>query len=238
VASIGDLSATNGQGGARGPFQRATPFPCQHPSGGGTFDESARRVSHEELGAAEVLVAEGHHVRTVAERRGVRTSDLIACGTSVEVKSFQALGERGGRPPGVRSVANKILDARGQGAVAVLWAGQSGLSETTARAGYGMFCQRALDEGLGRLRAVRVIGAGFDFSVNAEEGLRLVRATREVERVAAGRNARVGPGGPLTQELRLRGPEEQVHDAARPSTARPSTARPGAPARRRLKPLA
>jgi hypothetical protein len=147
---------------------------------------------------AEVLVAEGHHVRTVAERRGTRTPDLIACATSVEVKSFQSLGERGGRPPSAGRVANKILDARGQGAVAVLWGGDSGLTQSTARAGYGAFCERALDEGLGRLRAVRVIGEGFDLSFRPAADLRLAhQAARQTARQAARQVA--GPAQPAEQ---------------------------------------
>ncbi len=47
---------------------------------------------------AQILAAEGHQVRTVAERKGARTPDLIACGTSVEVKAFQTLEQRSGAP--------------------------------------------------------------------------------------------------------------------------------------------
>ena len=155
-----------------------SPWLCQHQAGAGTFEESARRASHEELAVARVLVAEGHHVRTVPERAGARSPDLVACGTSVEVKAFMGLEERGGRPPGPRAVANKVLDARGQGAVGVLWAGTSGLSQATARAGYALFCDRALGEGLGRLRAVRVIGSGFDICLNPAVGLRQARQAR------------------------------------------------------------
>ena len=155
-----------------------SPWLCQHQAGAGTFDESARRASHEELAVARVLMAEGHHVRTVPERTGARSPDLAACGTSVEVKAFMGLEERGGRPPGLRAVANKVLDARGQGAVGVLWAGTSGLSQATARAGYALFCDRALCEGLGRLREVRVIGSDFDISLSPAVGLRQARQAR------------------------------------------------------------
>jgi len=185
-ASARGTSTARGRGQRRSQVQIATgnargPGPvwlCRHPTGAGTFEEAARRASHEELAVAKVLVAEGHRVRTVPERRGARSADLVACGTSVEVKAFQALAERGGKRPGSQAVANKILDARGQGAVAVLWGGESGLSLAAARQGYGMFCQRALDEGPGRLRAVRMIGAGFDISFNVEIGLRAARQAR------------------------------------------------------------
>ncbi len=66
-------------------------WPCRHHGAAGSFDESERRASHDELAAAQILAAEGHQVRTVAERRGARTADLTACGTSVEVKGFRTL---------------------------------------------------------------------------------------------------------------------------------------------------
>ena len=148
---------------------------CRQHHGPGALDETARRASHEELAVAVVLVAEGHQVRTVAEQRGARTPDLIACGTSVEVKAFQSLSRRGGRPPRPEAVANKLLDARGQGAVAVIWAGGSGLTPAAAKTGYGMFCDQALVHGLGRLRSVRMIGKGFDISLRPLADLRLAR---------------------------------------------------------------
>jgi hypothetical protein len=128
---------------------------------------------------AQVLAAEGHQVRTVAERSGARTPDLTACGTSVEVKAFQTLEQRGGRPPRARSVANKILDARGQGAVAVVRAGDSGLTKATAQAGYALFCEHAAEKGLGRLRAVRVLGKDFDISLAAAADVRQARQARQ-----------------------------------------------------------
>jgi hypothetical protein len=154
-----------------------SPWACRHQGATGTFDEAERRASHDELAVAQVLMAEGHQVRTVAERRGARTPDLMACGTSVEVKAFQSLQQRGGRPPGTRSVANKILDARGQGAVAVVRAGESGLTRATAQAGYAIFCAHAAEKGLGRLRAVRVLGKDFDLSLAAAADVRQARVT-------------------------------------------------------------
>ncbi len=155
-------------------------WPCGHNGGPGVFDETARRASHEELAVAMELVAEGHRVRTVAERRGTRTPDLMACGTSVEVKSFQSIEERAGRPPRPQSVANKLLDARGQGSIAVLWAGRSGLDQGTVKAGYSMFLQKALREGIGRLRAARVVGPGLAMSFNVVADMRACRQARQV----------------------------------------------------------
>jgi hypothetical protein len=149
-------------------------WPCRH-TGAGTFDETARRASHQELAVARVLVSEGHDVRTVAERWGARTPDLVACGTSVEVKAFHGLADRNGRPPTTNAVANKLLDARGQGTVAVILATGSGLSAATAEAGYGRFRNLAAAQGLGKVRAVRILGDGFDVSFRARADLRLGR---------------------------------------------------------------
>jgi hypothetical protein len=171
---------------------------CHHTGGAGSLDETARRASHEELGVANVLAAEGHNVRTVLERKGARTPDLVACGTSVEVKAFQSLQQRGGRPPRAEHVANKMLDARGQGAVAVIWAGTSGLTQATAAAGYGLFCERAREKGLGRIRAVRVIGDGFDMSFKPAVDLSAARRA-----VAPVRRPLQATSGPLVKRLEM-----------------------------------
>lgn len=165
----------------------APTWPCRHQGRPGTYDESVRRASHEELAVAHALVAEGHHVRTVAERTGARSPDLFACGVAVEVKSFLSLDDRQGRAPSAKSVANKLLDARGQGDVAVVWGRGSGLTEATARAGYRFFCEKALEGGLGRLKAARIIGNGFDISFRPQAEIRLARseAARRPTRPAA-----------------------------------------------------
>ena len=167
---------------------------CHHTGAAGSFDETARRASHEEFGVAKMLAAEGHNVRTVLERKGARTPDLVACGTAVEVKSFQSLQQRGGRPPRPEHVANKMLDARGQGAVAVIWAGSSGLTQATAKAGYSLFCERAREKGLGRIRAVRVIGEGFDMSFKPGSELSAARR-RAIATVSRPPQATSGPPG-------------------------------------------
>lgn len=169
---------------AAGPPAGGPSWPCRHGGAAGRFDETARRASHQELAVAQVLVSEGHDVRTVAERRGDRTPDLVACGTSVEVKAFQALAERQGRPPTAKGVANKLLDARGQGSVAVIWAEGSGLSLATAKAGYSLFCRQAATEGLGRARGVRIIGDGFDMTLSAAADVRAARGVAAVPRPA------------------------------------------------------
>jgi hypothetical protein len=111
-----------------------------------------------------LLAGEGHDVRTVAEQEGRRTADMTACGIPVEVKAFDTLQRRGGRPPRAEQVANKLLDARGQGAVAVIWGPASGLTEAAARAGYELFCRQCAGSGLGRIVSVRLLGRGFDIS--------------------------------------------------------------------------
>jgi hypothetical protein len=176
------------------------PFTCRHPHGApGSYDETARRASHEELQAALVFSSEGHHVRTVAQRQGARTPDFLVCGTSVEVKSFLPLAERGGVAPSARSVANKLLDARGQGSVAVIWAHGSGLSEGPARAGVELFRQQSAKAGAGRIRAVRLIGDGFDVIARPGE----LRAAPPAGSPARARTplAEEGPGGRRRRSL-------------------------------------
>ena len=183
-------------------------WPCRHSGGAGTFDETARRASHQELAVAMVLVSEGHDVRTVAERRSARTPDLLACGTSVEVKGFQNLSERGGRAPSPERVANKLLDARGQGSVAVIWGAGSGLTPVTARSGYDMFRERARQIGLGKMRAVRIMGDGFDVSFGMAPDVRLAKrpagATAPRDR-AARRSTETPARRPQPREATARG---------------------------------
>lgn len=137
--------------------------PCagHQPGGPGQVDERARRLSHEELGVAELLAGDGHRVRSLVEfRRGGRRADLDVCGSPVEIKSFLPLGERH-RPPSPQSVANKLLDGAGQADAVVLYGRGSGLTAATVRAGLG----RLVAEGrAGELSAVRAIGDGFDLA--------------------------------------------------------------------------
>lgn len=147
-----------------------------HPAGGGHLDESARRLSHEEYAVAQMLTAEGHEVRSLAESRvGGRRPDLEACGRGVEVKSFLAAAERGGRPPSPQSVYNKLVDAAGQADSVVLVGHGSGLTEATVRRGMARY---ASDHRAPPLRSVRAVGDGFDLSW-ARQPERTMGPTRE-----------------------------------------------------------
>jgi hypothetical protein len=145
-----------------------------HGRGGGHLDERARRLSHPEFAVAEQLAAEGHQVRSLAERRGQgRTPDLLVCGVPVEVKSWLSRQERGGRPPSVPSVVNKLLQAEGQAASVVLNGRGSGLDAATATAGLAAYSDLPHR---GNVAAVRVFGDGFDLAWAAPGRLERDRA--------------------------------------------------------------
>ena len=152
------------------PGWRPLPSPSQlcgltHGPLGGSVDESARRLSHEELAVAQMLGRQGHVVCSLAESRGRgRVADLEVCDTLVEVKSWLQLAEREGRPPSARSVLNKLLDARGQASTVVLNGRGSGLSMATARRGMALYAARPDGRDGGLLSTVRVLGDGFDLS--------------------------------------------------------------------------
>ena len=136
--------------------------PGGHGPGGGSLDESARRLSHEELAAARLLAAEGHEVRSLPESRiGGRRADLEACGRPVEVKSYLPAPERDGRAPSPRSVFNKLVDGAGQADSVVIVGYGSGLTESTARRGMARY---ATDPKAPPLGTVRVVGDGFDLA--------------------------------------------------------------------------
>jgi hypothetical protein len=133
-----------------------------HGREGGTIDETARRLSHEELAVAEQLASEGHQVRSLAAgRRGGRTPDLLVCRAPVEVKSWLSQVERGGVAPGSQSVANKLVQSEGQASLVVLNGRGTGLTAASAEAGmvaYAGLPHRA------RIASVRVLGDGFDLA--------------------------------------------------------------------------
>lgn len=136
--------------------------PGRHPGVPTVVDERARRLSHEELFAAELIAREGHAVASLKERRGRgRQADLSVCGGPVEVKSFESLEERGGRAPSVEGVRNKLLAAEGQAPTVFVCGLGSGLTEEVARQGVESY---ALSSGRGGIRGVRVLGDGFDLS--------------------------------------------------------------------------
>lgn len=148
---------------------------CEHVHGaaGGRLDETARRLSHEELAAARLLVGDGHDVRSLAEsRQGGRRPDLLVCADTVEVKSFAPLAERR-RLPTAQSVFNKLVDAGGQAPHAVLMAQGSGLSVTAARQGVARYAAAA---GPTALSSVRIVGDGYDLSWARRPTLELDRA--------------------------------------------------------------
>lgn len=177
-----------------------------HGSSGGQLDERARRLSHPEFAVAEQLAAEGHQVRSLAERRGQgRTPDLLVCGAAVEVKSWLSHQERGGRAPSVPSVVNKLLQAEGQAASVVLNGRGSGLDAATATAGLAAYSDLPHR---GNVAAVRVFGDGFDLAWTAPGPIERGR-TRDGNRDRTPARNRDGtrgrrPGGlPARSELGL-----------------------------------
>jgi hypothetical protein len=134
---------------------------CAHRHRGtGSLDETARRLSHEELAAARLLVAEGHVVRSLDEQAGAGPmADLWVCGEPVEVKSFRSLAQGRGRTPSPRSVANKLVQSVRQAPTTVVVGHGSGLTPAVARAGMTEFASRGH---WGLLRSVRILGDGFD----------------------------------------------------------------------------
>jgi hypothetical protein len=127
-------------------------FDHPHPPGRiGVFDESARRLSHEELAVAKLLVAEGHDVRAVAISYRA-TPDLEVCGRPTEVKTL-------GRGATGATVTNALRRARHQGADVIVDARGSGLQRLAAEQGVAAFATRR-DRGL--IERIRVLGAGFD----------------------------------------------------------------------------
>jgi hypothetical protein len=156
----------------------ATPPICgyEHGSRAGVVDERARRLSHEEMAVAGRLASEGHHVRSRPEGRGRgRVADLEACGVAVEVKSWLPLTERQGRAPGPRSILNKLVQAGRQAPTVVLNGYGTGLTVGAARLGMALYSARP-DAGL--LRAVRVLGDGFDLTWTRRPELALGRSNQ------------------------------------------------------------
>jgi hypothetical protein len=147
-------------------------LPCgrDHDGSPGRLDETARRLTHEEFEVARQLASEGHHVRSLAERRDHgRTADLLVCDAPVEVKSWLGREARGGIAPGARSVVNKLLQAEGQAPTVVLNGRGSGL--TAAAAGAGMVDYAGLERP-DPVQAVRVLGDAFDLAWTRGRSLR------------------------------------------------------------------
>jgi hypothetical protein len=150
-------------------------FGCHHSHHGqqgresGSFDESARRVSWPELEIGRLLAAEGHHVRAIPDGRGQgKIADFDVCGVATEVKTLN---------PGATSgtVANALRRGRDQGEVVIVNASASGLARHWADRGVREF---ASERRLGKVRAVRVIGAGFELSYDRADLIRAVQPRR------------------------------------------------------------
>jgi hypothetical protein len=138
----------------------------RHPPGAaGRLDESARRLSHDELAVAELLLAEGHEVRSLPEGRHLgRTADLEVCGVATEVKTVQ-LGATSW------TLENQLHRAVGQGEHVIVDARGSGLRRRWAERGVERFAGRG--DWRGSLTAVRVLGAGYDLTYGRRELSRL-----------------------------------------------------------------
>jgi hypothetical protein len=142
----------------RGPHHRHA------PGHRGRLDESARRLSHEELAVARLLVREGHDVRSVATGLE-KSADLTVCLRETEIKTPQLGATRA-------TVNNELRRARNQGTDVIIDARHSGLQRLPAQQGVADFAGR-FDRG--RVESVRVLGAGFDLSYRAPDLDRLRR---------------------------------------------------------------
>lgn len=134
------------------------------PGHRGRLDESARRLSHEELAVARMLVREGHDVRSVATGP-VSSPDLTVCRRETEIKTPQLGATRA-------TVNNELRRARNQGTDVIIDARRSGLQRSAAQQGVADFAARS---DRGRVESVRVLGAGFDLSYRALDLNRLRR---------------------------------------------------------------
>lgn len=150
----------------------------------GSVDESARRLSHEELHVASAFAAEGHTVKSIPERPGRgRSADLEVCGRPVEVKSWLSLADRHGVTPSRRSVLNKLISAEGQSGFVVLVANGSGLSPADAVSG---LAQYASERPWSTVTTVRLIGDGFDLSWQRCAGLAVQPSRRRAPGLGIG----------------------------------------------------
>lgn len=136
---------------------------CHHGREAGSFDESARRVSWPELEMGRLLAAEGHQVRAVADGRGQgKIADFDVCGVATEVKTLR-------RGATSSTLANALRRGRDQGEIVIVNASASGLARDWADRGVREF---AAERRLGKISAVRVIGAGFELSYNRADLIR------------------------------------------------------------------
>ena len=142
---------------------------CDHDGTKGTFDETARRVDHYELAAAELLMAEGHAVRSLPELRGTGPKpDFDVCGLLVEIKTLIPQHDRpSGRPANDRATYNRLVSGIDQAPVTVLMTRGSGLRPADAAGGMQRFAARPR---AGKTQAVRIVGDGWDLAWKAPIG--------------------------------------------------------------------
>jgi hypothetical protein len=159
--------------------------PSPHGGGPGRLDESARRLDHPELAVASRLAAEGHDVRSQNERPGRGpVADLVVCGVPVEIKSLLTRAERAdGRAATARTLHNRLVGAAEQAPVVVVGTEGSGLRAADAAAGVRSFFERGRT---GQVKAVRVIGDGFDLAWRAPVGRETGRRTPGVRSAGEG----------------------------------------------------
>ena len=128
----------------------------QHGAGKeGTFSESQRRVSWEELTVAHILVSEGHNVRALPVRPGHgKTADFDVCGVTTEVKTLD---------PGAttQTLVNALKRGKDQGEHLIVNATNSGLRRQWAERGVERFAGKG---DLGKIQGLRVLGAGFELA--------------------------------------------------------------------------
>jgi hypothetical protein len=137
------------------------------PGQDGSLDESERRLPWDELLVAQILVQEGHHVRSLHERAGNGPRpDFDVCGVKTEVKTLD-------RGASAWTLANAMTRGRDQGEVVIINARDSGLSRRQADLGARRFAEKAK---LGRIGEARIIGANFSLSYSRSELQRM--ATR------------------------------------------------------------
>jgi hypothetical protein len=143
------------------------------PGARGQLDESARRLTHEELAVARVLAAEGHDVQSQSDRPGMgRTGDFVVCGRETEVKTL-------GPKATPKSLANALIRAQGQGVDVVVDATKTRMHRLAVDRGLAEFGRRRVayvdarrlegrDPGP-QIERIRVMGRGFERSYRLAE---------------------------------------------------------------------
>ncbi len=123
----------------------------------GSIDESEKFFLPKERRIAELLVAEGKHVKAKQERTGQRTGDAEVDGVLTEFKTLT--------PPyadnaAVKNTINNSIRKGGQARHIIIDARNSGL--TAAEAYRGLARAKNITRGL--VDTVRIVGDGFDLT--------------------------------------------------------------------------